>query len=93
MKKCSGIGGEFLEAFQNHVASCCQTNIPFEPKEHNFTEVLNRLKKQNDKEKIILHTSRRVRFRHSSDSPLKHAARSAVENVIILEKCVLFKMK
>ena len=64
MKKCSVIGGKFLEAFQNHVAPCSQTNIPFEPKEHSFTEVLNRLKKQNDKEKIILHTSYRVRFRN-----------------------------
>ena len=67
--------------------------------------MLNRLNKQNDKEKIIVHKSCRVRFRNkiktfqekhgiidlcdsspeentrtlTSDSPLKHATRSALE--------------
>ena len=74
-------------------------------KKHDFTEVLNRLNKQNDKEKIIVHKSCRVSFRNkiktfqekhgiidlcdsspeentrtlTSDSPLKHATRSALE--------------
>ena len=43
-EKCSGIGGEGLEAFQNQTASWSQKIIPFELKERNFTEVLNVLK-------------------------------------------------
>ena len=41
-------------------------NIQFELKEHNFTEMLNRLNKQNDKikEKEIDHKSCRVSFRN-----------------------------
>ena len=105
-EKCSGIGGEGLEAFRNQAASWFKINIPFELKEHNFTEVLNGLNKQNDKEKVIVHTCR-VGFRNkiktfqeryglislseslseentrtlSSESPFKHATRSAVGNV------------
>ena len=111
-EKCSEIGGEGLEAFRNQAASWSQINIQFELKEHNFTEVLNRLNKQNDKEKVIVHTSCRVGFRNkvktfqeryglinlsegsieentrtvSSDSPSKHATRSAIGNVRTLEK-------
>ena len=110
-EKCSGIGGEGLEAIRNQ-APKSQVNIPFELKEHNFTEVLNRLNKQNDTEKIIVHTSCRVSFRNnirtfqeryglinlsessseentrtlSSDSPFKHATRSAVGIARTLEK-------
>ena len=57
------IGGEDLETFRNQAASWSQINIPFELKEHNFTEVLIRLNKQNDKEKIIVHTLCGVSFR------------------------------
>ena len=53
-----------MEAFQNQAASWSQINVPFELKEHNFSEVLNRLNKQNDKEKIIVHASCRVSFRN-----------------------------
>ena len=62
--KCSGIYGEGLEAFQNQTASWCQIDIPFELKEHNFTEVLIRLNKQNDKEKVIVHALCQVNFRN-----------------------------
>ena len=63
-EKRSGIGGKGLQAFRNQASSWSQINIPFELKEHNFTEVLNRLNKQNDKEKIIVHISCRVSFRN-----------------------------
>ena len=63
-KKCSGICGEGLEAFQNQGTSWSQINTPFELKEHNFTALLNRLNKQNYKEKIIVRTSCRVSFRN-----------------------------
>ena len=110
-KKCSGIGREGLEAFRNQATSWSQINIPPELKEHNSTEVLNRLNKQNDKENIIVHTLCRVSLRNkiktfeerygllnlsdsspeentktfSSDSPFKHASRSAVGNVRTLK--------
>ena len=45
------------KVFRNQVTSWFQINIPFELKEHNFTKVPNKLNKQNDKEKIIVHTS------------------------------------
>ena len=53
------IGGECLEAFRNQAASWFQMNIPFELKEHNFTEVLNRINK-NYREKNILFIHRVV---------------------------------
>ena len=51
--------------------SWSKINIQFELKEHNFTEMLNRLNKQNDKikEKSIDHTSCRVCFRNKFKAP------------------------
>ena len=56
--------GEGIEAFRNQVASWFQIYIPFELKEHNFTEVINKLNKQNDREKIVVHTLCHVSFRN-----------------------------
>ena len=62
-KKCSGIGVEGFEASQNQAALWFQINIPFELKEHSFTEVLYKLHKENDKEKLIVLTSCRNKIK------------------------------
>ena len=55
-----------METFQNQAASWFQINISFELKEHNFTEVLNRLNKHNDKEKFIVYTWCHVSFTNTT---------------------------
>ena len=76
---------EGLEVFRNQVTSWFQINIPFELKEHNFTKVPNKLNKQNDKEKIIVHTSCHVSFRnkktfHQIHELIKLSESSSEEN-------------
>ena len=62
--KCSGIGKEGFETFQEQATSWSQIKVPFELKEHNFTEVLLRLEKHDGKEKIVVHQSCRTNFRN-----------------------------
>ena len=52
-KKCSGIGGEGLDAFRNQAASWSQINIPFELKEHSFTEMLKDLTNKPTKKRLL----------------------------------------
>ena len=63
-EKCSGIGGEGLEAFHNQAASWAQINIPFELKEHNFNEFSKCPNKQNDKEQTIVYALCQISFRN-----------------------------
>ena len=62
-KKYSGIGVKGFEASQNQAALWFQINIPFELKEHSFAEVLYKLHKENDKEKLIVLTSCRNKIK------------------------------
>ena len=60
------IPGEGIEAFRNQVASWFQIHISFELKEHNFTEVINKPNKQNNREKIVVYTLCHVSFRNKT---------------------------
>ena len=78
-----------METFQNQAASWFQINISFELKEHNFTEVLNRLNKHNDKEKFIVYTSKTFKELHGFNNLCESFSEENTIIFIIIMNCIM----